>query len=144
MRQDWIDWFIKQANTRLLHLEERDKPSRKYCYTNIGLNEVPFHMEFRSWLSKYVDRDEFDMECYHVHVWEVGDHFDEHTDNFKRRMFTYVCELQSSDCKGGLYIDDQLITEGVFPTHTPHRVDKIQSGKRISLTVFGYEPPSLL
>lgn len=145
MRKEWCQWFVNQIdNGRLLNYEQRDSPDRKYWYTNFALYEVPFHMEFKSWLSKYADRDDFDMECYHVHVWEPGCYFDEHTDNVNRRMFTYVCELQSSDCEGGLYIDEQLITEGVFPTHTPHRVDKIKSGKRISLTIFGYEPPSLL
>ena len=145
MKTEWVDWFVGQINNgRLLNYEVREKPSRRYWYTNFGLNEVPFHTEFISWLSKYADRDDFIMECYHVHVWGPGCYFDEHTDNFKRRMFTYVKELQSSDCEGGLYIDDQLITEGVFPTHTPHRVTRIVEGQRISLTIFGYKATSLL
>ena len=144
MRPEWCKWFIDQAKNRHLMLEVRDKPHRKYLYTNLSFDEVPFHMEFKEWLSEYVDRDNFDMECYHLHVWEPGHYFDEHTDTRKGRMFTYVNELQASGCDGGLYVDDQLITEASFPTHTPHRVAPISDGQRISLTVFGYKQTTAL
>ena len=145
MRKEWSEWFVNQIdNGRLLNYEQRESPDRKYWYTNFGLNEVPFHMEFISWLSKYVDRDDFDMECYHVHVWGPGCYFDEHTDNYSSRMFTYVNEMESSLCDGGLYVDGKFMTEGYFATKTPHLVKRITKGRRISLTVFGYKSTSLL
>lgn len=144
MRNEWRDWFINNIKGRTLNEESRENPSRKYRYTNFGLHEVPFHMEFKSWLGKYANVDEFDMECYHVHVWGQGDHFDEHTDNYKSRMFTYVNELQSSECGNGLLVDGKACDEALMKTNVKHEVTMIGYGERISLTVFLYKPVELL
>jgi len=142
MPVEWVRWFVD--NTPRDHMTHEIRDGRRYHFYNHALHEVPFHMEFKQWLSKQLDKPEFDMECYHVHWWDDGDHFDEHTDNFKRRMFTYVCELQASNCGTGLVVEGVPVKEGVFATNKKHSVGEITHGPRISLTVFGYKPTSLL
>ena len=135
MKEEWKKWFISQLISISGTYDWKD---RSYSYTNIDVEDVPFHKE----LMKHIySLDEITCDSqykvYHIHKWSVGDYFDEHMDNNFNRKWAYVCELQPSDCNTSLVVDGFPIKEGVFSSTTLHRLPKVQEGIRISLTVFG-------
>lgn len=139
MKKEWISWFlenIKDKEFTKINAPAK-KYGRKYEYYNFGRHEVPFDLEFESYLQEFVDNSDFEYECYHIHRWKVGSYFDSHIDDRENRKFSYVCELQESECKTKLLVDNVLTEEGWFNVQTEHRVPKIEKGERISLTIFG-------
>lgn len=141
MKQEWISWFIENLSNKDLTLIQKE--DRQYQFYNFGRHEVPFDSEILEYVKKVVGMDDITYDCYHTHVWNEGDFFDTHTDNRFGRIFSFVCELQQSDCKTKLLVEDQKVDEGWFDVLTEHRVPKIKKGQRISLTIFGKKTKSI-
>lgn len=139
MKQEYKDWFLENIKNK--QFTEINMPSktygRKYEYYNFGRNEVPFDSELQTYLENFVKDKDFDYDCYHVHRWNVGSYFSIHHDARENRKFSYVCELQESECKTKLLVENILTEEGWFGVNTKHEVPKIKKGQRISLTIFG-------
>ena len=139
MITEYKNWFLENIQTK--EFTKVDMPlsqyGRKYEFYNFGRHEVPFDSEFETYLQSFVNDTDFEYECYHVHKWDVGSFFDLHHDDRENRKFSYVCELQESECKTKLLIEDTPTNEGWFDVHTNHQVPIIKSGQRISLTIFG-------
>lgn len=139
MKKEYKDWFLESIKTK--EFTKIDMPlsqyGRKYEFYNFGRHEVPFDLEFQTYLQSFVNDSDFEYECYHIHKWDVGSFFDIHHDDRENRKFSYVCELQESDCKTKLLIDGIPTNEGWFNVHTKHEVPVITEGQRISLTIFG-------
>jgi len=142
MKTEWKSWFVDQ----LYELSgEYIRDDRSYSYKNIEIDEVPFHTELKSYIYSLSNiTDDSQYKVYHIHKWEVGDFFDEHTDNHFNRKWAYVCELHQSLCNTSLIVDNNPIKEGIFSSTTLHRLPKIKNGTRISLTVFGTYPSPLI
>jgi hypothetical protein len=142
MKQEWKDWFIQNRDIKQEHKKFDD---REYKFTNFYFKDVPFHEELKQHiysLNAITKNTVYDL--YHVHTWEEGFYFGEHIDNNFRRVWSYVCELQESECKTTLLAEGNEMKEGIFTNTTKHEVPKIQKGIRISLTVFGSTPNQLL
>ena len=139
MKQEYKDWFLESIKTKEFIKVDMplSKYGRKYEFYNFGRYEVPFDSEFQTYLHSFVNDTDFVYECYHIHKWDVGSFFDIHHDDGENRKFSYVCELQESDCKTKLLIDGIPTNEGWFNVHTKHEVPVITEGQRISLTIFG-------
>ena len=139
MTQEYIDWFLENIKDK--EFTKIDAPSklygRKYEYYNFGRNEVPFDSEFKLYLQSFVNVIDFEYDCYHIHKWNVGSYFSVHHDDRENRKFSYVCELQESDCKTKLLVGDEPTEEAWFDVYTKHEVPLIKKGQRISLTIFG-------
>ena len=139
MKQAWINWFLKNIHDKdftQINMPLK-KYGRKYEYYNFGRDEVPFDLEFQSYLQNHINSDNFTFDCYHIHKWKEGSYFDSHIDDRENRKFSYIFELKESDCKTKLLVKGISIEEGWFDVQTEHRVPKIKKGERISLTVFG-------
>lgn len=135
MEARYINWFLTNIeDKRFTKISQR---YMKYEYYNFSRDDVPFDTEFKSFLESYIGDTDFDFECYHIHKWNVGSHFDEHIDDRENRKFSYVCELQESECKTKLLVNTTESNEAWFDVKTKHTVPKIQKGQRISLTIFG-------
>lgn len=138
MKTEYKDWFLENIKDK--EFTSIDIPSktygRKYQYYNFARNEVPFDLELKSYLESFVGDTNFEYDCYHVHKWDVGSYFAIHHDNIENRKFSYVCELQESECKTKLLVNNILTEEGWFDVHIKHEVPQIKKGQRISLTVF--------
>ena len=139
MKQEYKDWFLDTIKDKKFTkaYSPSKKYGRKYEYYNLGRHEVPFDLEFKKYLETFVGDSDFEFECYHLHKWSVGSFFNEHIDDRENRKFSYVCELQESECKTKLLVENILTEEGWFDVHTIHKVPVIQKGERISLTIFG-------
>lgn len=142
MKEEWKEWFISKINEEV---EEYDLDDRRYSYLNLFYTEVPFHEELKKYIfSLNPLNEETDYEVYHIHIWKEGDFFEEHIDNNFNRRWSFVSELQSSECGTTLLVEGNPLKEGLFDFKTKHEVPKIQNGTRISLTVFGNLPNSLI
>lgn len=139
MKKEWIDWFVKHVSNKEFTLENIPyfNIKRNYSFYNINSSDVPFHSEFFEYLKKYTGIDDFTFDIYHIHRWVKGSFFSKHIDNRDNRKFAYVYELQESECKTKLLVNNNSVNEGWFDVHTNHEVPTIISGERISLTVFG-------
>lgn len=139
MKQEYKDWFLDNIKDK--EFTKIDMPSkiygRKYEYYNFGRHQVPFDSEFELYLQEFVNDTNFEYDCYHLHRWKKGYYFSEHHDERENRKFSYVCELQSSNCKTKLLVENTLTEEGWFGVKTKHEVPPIKDGERISLTIFG-------
>ena len=142
MKQEWKDWFIEN---RSVNQEHRKFDDREYKFTNFYFKDVPFHNELKEHIysANPITKNTV-YELYHVHTWEKGDYFSEHMDNNFRRIWSYVCELQESECKTTLLVEGKEMKEGIFNNNTLHEVPKIKKGTRISLTVFGSIPDTII
>lgn len=144
MKNEWKRWFI-DGSDYTDDFGTYDMDDRKYLYLNIHKSRVPFHEELRDYIfSLNPSTEPTDYEVYHIHYWGEGDFFDEHIDNNFKRRWAYVCELEPSDCDTSLLVEGKPIKEGLFDSNTKHKVPQIQKGTRISLTVFGSLPNSLI
>jgi len=139
MKQEYKDWFLENIKDKEFKKIKSFSKSygRQYEYYNLGKHIVPFDFEFKKYLESFVNDNNFDYDCYHIHRWSEGCYFDEHIDDRENRKFSYVCELQQSECKTKLLVENKPIDEGWFDVQTLHMVPKIKKGERISLTVFG-------
>lgn len=139
MKQEYIDWFLENIKDKEFTKIEvlSKKYGRNYQFYNFGKHEVPFDLDFELYLQNFVNDTDFEYDCYHIHKWNEGCYFSTHHDDRENRKFSYVCELQESDCKTKLLVENQPIEEGWFDVHTNHEVPKIKKGQRISLTIFG-------
>lgn len=135
MNKDWINWFL--LNTLARDFVTKKTKHCHYEYCNLYKDKVPFHDEFKNFLTKYIGDTKFYYDVYHIHKWKVGNYFSEHTDNRANRRFAYVHELKESECKTKLLVEGVSLDFGLFDVHTLHSVPKIKKGERISLTVFG-------
>lgn len=144
MKEEWKEWFIH--NTDLCgDSGQYDWEDRRYLYGNMHYTNVPFHEELKEYIfSLNPLNEETDYEVYHIHIWKEGDFFEEHIDNNFNRRWSFVSELKSSDCGTTLLVEGKPFKEGLFDFKTKHEVPKIQKGTRISLTVFGNLPNSLI
>ena len=135
MEQKWIDWFLNDiADKTFTNLKRRHCD---YDFYNYHKDSVPFHAEFNQFLVNLVNDDNFHYDIYHIHRWKEGSYFNRHNDDKANRKFAYVHELQESECKTKLLVEDKDSEYGWFDAYTYHSVPKIQKGVRISLTVFG-------
>jgi len=142
MKQEWKDWFIKSRKT---NQDVRLFQNRKYYYTNIPKSDVPFHNELKEYIFSLSDiTDNTSYEIYHIHTWYENDYFGLHTDGHYNRKWAYVCELKPSECNTSLIVNGKEIKEGIFDTNTLHEIPPIKKGIRISLTVFGLNPSSII
>jgi len=142
MKEEWKEWFISQINEEV---EEYDWDDRRYSYLNIFYKEVPFHEELKEYIFGFnPSKEETDYQVYHIHIWNEGDFFEEHIDNNFNRRWSFVSELKPSECETTLLVENKPLKEGLFDFKTKHEVPKIQKGTRISLTVFGSLPNSLI
>lgn len=142
MKQEFKEWFISQIKESQ---DTADYPGRNYSFTNLHIDQVPFHEELKDYifsLNPITDNTEY--EVYHVHTWNEGSYFEQHIDNNFRRKWAYVCELQESECKTTLIVEGKETKEGIFDSNTLHEVPMIKKGTRISLTVFGSSKKQLL
>jgi len=156
MKQEYRDWFIehtKQYEEYRLSPEVESRglgsfdlrvksfwkkvDNRKYTFYNIPMEEVPFHNELSNYIYSLHSFPDTFYKWYHLHIWDKGDFFDEHTDFHVGREWSYVCELQASKCNTSLVLDGKEIKEAIFDTKVLHRVPPMKEGTRISLTVFG-------
>jgi len=139
MKKEWVKWFLNYISDKKFVIENIPyyRIKRNYQYYNIKSTEVPFHKEFFDYLTEFTNIDDFIFDFYHIHKWSVGSFFSSHIDNRDNRKFAYVCELQESNCKTKLLVEDKPTDESWFNVHTKHEVPKIKDGERISLTVFG-------
>ena len=114
MITEYKEWFLENIKDKIFTREDYSykNVSRKYEYYNFARDEVPFDSDFESFLKSIIGNDDFTYECYHVHKWKVGDFFEPHHDNRENRKFSYVCELQESDCKTKLLVENNPINEG--------------------------------
>jgi hypothetical protein len=143
MKKEWKEWFINQ--TRVYPSSGfYDWEDRRYTYLNLFKGEVPFHEELKEYIFSKVGKKDTFYEVYHVHTWKVGDFFKEHKDNNFNRRWSYVCELQPSECDTTLLVEGNPLEEGVFDFNTKHEVPMIKKGVRISLTVFGSDKNTLI
>lgn len=134
MQKDWKRWFIEGSEPEGIY----DWEDRKYGYRNIHCDSVPFHGELKDYIFSLSEVTKgTTYEIYHVHLWEEGGFFSPHKDNNFGRKWSWVCELQESQCGTTLLVEGKELKEGIFDSNTIHEVPKIQKGKRISLTVFG-------
>ena len=135
MKQEYRDWFIENSN---LNPISRDGKNRRYTFSNIIYSDVPFHDDLKEYIFSLnsITKDSY-YKVYHIHTWDEGDFFKQHTDNNGTRKWTYVCELKPSICNTKLLINGSAAKEGLFDIDIPHSVPYIQEGTRISLTVFG-------
>ena len=144
MKKEWKEWFINKIN----HCEDSggyDWEDRKYTYYNVRKEDVPFHEELKRHIFSFSPFTKDSLyDVYHIHVWEQGGFFKEHKDNNFKRKWSYVCELQESECNTSLLVNNISIKEGIFDSNTLHEVPKIKKGTRISLTVFGIVKPDLI
>ena len=144
MKKEWKEWFINKIN----HCEdggEYDWEDRKYRYCNIQKEDVPFHEELKKYIfsfSPFTKDSVYDL--YHIHTWGEGGFFLPHKDNNFGRKWSWVSELQESECNTSLLVWGTPIKEGIFDSNTLHEVPKIQKGVRISLTVFGKPKSDLI
>lgn len=144
MKREWKEWFVQNSDLAG-DVNQYDWEDRKYLYLNIHNDKVPFHEELKEYIfSLNTSNEETDYEIYHVHYWNEGDFFSEHIDNNFNRRWSYVCELQPSECGTSLLVEGKPIKEGLFDSNTKHEVPPIQKGTRISLTVFGSSPKTLI
>jgi len=142
MKQEWKDWFI---NKREEDQKTRTFSNRNYYFTNLSKEEVPFHDELKSYIFSLSDiTDDTYYELYHIHTWNEGNYFGEHTDSHFNRKWAYVCELKPSDCNTSLMVGDTPYKEIIFETNIKHRIPEIKKGARISLTVFGLNNTSII
>lgn len=139
MKEEWKEWFLNHISDKKFVVEKipYSGVKRNYQYHNIGISEVPFHKQFFDYLKELTKIDDFIIDFYHLHKWSVGSFFSLHTDNRDNRKFVYVYELQESNCKTKLLVENEPIDTGWFDVHIKHEVPKIKDGERISLTVFG-------
>ena len=139
MKEEYKDWFLNNIKDKEFTIIDMPlkRYGRKYEYYNFGRHEVPFDLELNSYLQDFVGDDNFEYDCYHIHRWKVGSYFSTHHDDRENRKFSYVCELQESNCKTKLLVDNILTEEGWFDVYTKHEVPPIKDGERISLTIFG-------
>jgi hypothetical protein len=139
MKHEYKKWFLENIIDK--EFTQIDLPyrqySRKYEYYNFDRHEVPFDSDFEKYLIQFVQTNDFEYDCYHIHKWGVGSYFDEHIDERVNRKIVYVCELQESKCKTKLIVENKEKEEDWFGIYTNHTVPKIKEGERISLTVFG-------
>lgn len=135
MKKQWKEWFI----SNLYPIEGINiADDRKYSFTNIKPELVPFHAELRNYIFSLSELTlNTTYYTYHIHQWEEGEFFKEHADYNMHRKWAYVCELQPSECNTSLLVEGTPTKEGIFDSNTLHEVPKIQKGTRISLTVFG-------
>lgn len=144
MKKEWKQWFIDNVTIEREH-GEYNWEDRRYMYINIYKDLVPFHEELREYIfSLNSSQEPTDYDTYHIHYWNEGDFFSEHIDNNFKRRWAYVCELHPSDCNTSLLVEGKPLKEGLFDSNTKHEVPKIKMGTRISLTVFGSLPNSLI
>ena len=144
MKEDWKRWFLNKVENAQ-NSDFYDLEDRKYQFLNLYKDEVPFHKELRNYIFSLNSNDEAtDYEVYHIHTWNEDDFFLEHIDNNFKRRWSYICELQSSQCNTSLLVEGKPLKEGLFDSNTKHEVPKIQKGTRISLTVFGTLPNTLI
>lgn len=142
MKQEYKDWFIENRDLKQYTYKESD---RSYSCTNIYFKDVPFHQDLKEYIYSYnLVSPNTDYKVYHIHTWNEGDFFNEHTDNNLSRIWAYVCELKASECNTKLKANGEDMIEGVFDSNTLHTLPMIKKGIRISLTVFGGPKPSLL
>ena len=142
MKQEYKDWFIENRSLKQYLKEETD---RNYSYTNIYCKDVPFHQELKNYLYSYdLVSPDAEYNVYHIHTWNEGDFFNEHTDNNLGRKWAYVCELKASECNTMLKVNGEDMLEGVFDSNTLHTLPAIKKGTRISLTIFGRYKSTLL
>lgn len=142
MKQEWKDWFI---NNRNVGQEKKEFNDRRYKFTNFHYTDVPFHNELKEYIFSITPITENTIyELYHVHTWSEGDYFGEHIDNNFRRKWSYVCELQASECNTSLLVEGKELKEGIFDSNTLHEVPMIKKGTRISLTIFGSTPNTII
>jgi hypothetical protein len=135
MEQKWIDWFLDNTINKTFTIEKR-----KHCqyeYFNYHRDSVPFDSDFNLFLSKLVGDSNFNYDVYHIHKWKEGSYFNTHKDDRDNRRFAYVQELQESECKTKLLVNETAKEYDWFDVHTYHSVPVIKKGERISLTVFG-------
>jgi len=139
MKKEWVKWFLDYISNKKFVIENTSyfRIERNYQYHNIKASEVPFHNEFFDYLIEFTKIDDFIFDFYHIHKWNVGSFFSPHNDKRDNRKFAYVYELQESNCKTKLLVEDKPIDESWFNVHTKHEVPKIKDGERISLTIFG-------
>lgn len=146
MKQEYIDWFLENIKDKefIVASSPSENSWKLYEHYTFGRHEIPFDSDIQSYLESLIGDSDFKYECYHIHRWKEGYHFDEHTDNLENRKFAYVYELQESECKTKLLVEDEPMVEGWFDVHTKHRVPKIQKGERISLTIFAKNKKTFL
>jgi len=156
MKQEFKDWFIEHTKRYDEHrlsdevasrglgsynLEFqsfwKEEKNRKYTFYNIAMEDVPFYKELNTYINSLHSFTNTFFKWYHVHIWGEGDYFKQHTDNHVGRVWSYVCELKSSECNTSLLVDGKEVKEAIFDTKTVHEVPPIKKGTRISLTVFG-------
>ena len=137
MKDEYKSWFINEIE-KFSDKHTWNENGRSYTSCNIHIDHVPFHSELKRHIYSLSNlTDDTNYKMYHVHVWREGDYFDEHIDNNFNRKWSYVCELKPSDCNTHLLVEGNEMIEGIFDCNTLHQVPPIQSGYRISLTVFG-------
>jgi hypothetical protein len=144
MKKEWKEWFINQMD-KCEDKGEYDWEDRKYEYFNVNDSEVPFDKELKKRiysLSPFTKDSTFSI--YHIHRWNEGGFFTKHKDNNLKRKWSYVCELQPSECDTSLLMEGVPVKEGIFKSNVEHEVPKIKKGTRISLTVFGIENPNMI
>tara|TARA_B100000902_G_C26785241_1_gene657065 strand:- start:193 stop:621 length:429 start_codon:yes stop_codon:yes gene_type:complete len=142
MKQEYKDWFIENRSLKQYRYKETD---RSYSSTNIYYKDVPFHQDLKQHIYSYdIVSPDTEYNVYHIHTWNEGDYFNEHTDNNLSRKWAYVCELKASECNTKLKANGEDMIEGVFDSNTLHTLPMIKKGVRISLTIFGRSKPTLL
>lgn len=141
MKDEFKEWFLTRDRPKQGFYT---LPDRKYSFINFHISEVPFHTKLRDYIYSLHSLPYGEYDVYHLHFWEEGDFFNEHTDNNFRRIWAYVCELKPSDCNTSLLVEGKEFKEGVFDSNTLHSLPPIKKGTRISLTVFGSEVKKLM
>jgi len=143
MKDEYKKWFIDEIKN--IKKITRNKEGRLYTSHSISSEYVPFHNKLKEYIYSIneVTKDT-QYTMYNIHVWNKGDFFKEHRDNNFSRKWSYVCELQPSLCNTHLLVEGKQVIEGIFDSNTLHEVPPIQEGTRISLTIFGSSPDSII
>lgn len=144
MNQDWKNWIIEHSKTKEWKSVDKSNDRyfpRKYSYSTLHRNEVPFDKELDEYISSFIGHSDYINHEYVLIKYEVGDFIGKHKDEYGNNVVTYVCELQSSDCKSHLIINNEETNEAHYTIDVSHEVKKIKSGTRISLSMFGRRKP---
>tara|TARA_R110000868_G_scaffold345534_1_gene606654 strand:+ start:1043 stop:1495 length:453 start_codon:yes stop_codon:yes gene_type:complete len=140
MKDSWKQWILDYSKDK--EWKKRNHPNdkyfpKKYSFCTLDRNEVPFDTELDSYISSFIGHSNYINNEYVLIKYEVGDFIGKHYDDKGDNVITYICELQSSDCKSHLIIDEREIMETHYTRDVSHEVKEIQSGTRISLSMFG-------
>lgn len=142
--RDWFVHFVRQNELKYLYGDETRELPRSYSFVKAHRFDVPFDDELDRYIASRIGHSNYVNNGYILIKYGVGDYIGEHTDYVNSNVVTYTRELQASDCGSKLLVDGIPMVEAIFTSNVKHEVKPITAGERISLTMFGTKPTSLL